>query len=92
MEGFVAAPGTAAQSEGAFDGGDDAFDAGAPFAQLFVDARALDELCERVAFEGGKRDVLNAQCAGLFTVGFACESAIGGDIFWGLAQAFKMSF
>ncbi len=60
LEGFVAAPGTAVQSEGAFDGGDNAFDAGAPFAQLFVYARALHKRGERVAFEGGKRDVLNA--------------------------------
>ena len=92
LEGFVAAPRTAAQSEGAFEGGDDAFDAGAPFAQLFVYARALYKLGEGVAFEGGKRDVLNAQCAGFFGVGFACESAIGGDIFRGLALLFEMSF
>ena len=91
LEGGVAAPCASVQAEGAFDGGDDAFDAGAPFTQLVVDASALHKLAKCVAFEGGKRDVSNAQCAGLFPVAFACESAVGGDIVWRLAKSFQVA-
>ena len=53
LERFVAAPCAAVQAKGAFGCGDDAFDAGAPFAQLFIDAYVLYQFGKRVSFEGG---------------------------------------
>lgn len=91
LEGFEAGPGATVEAEGAFGGGDDAFDAGAPFAQALVHLYALDQFRELVAFEAGKCDILNAHGAGFFPVFLAGETAVGGDAFWGLAKAVLMA-
>ncbi len=91
LEGLETGPGAAVKAEGAFGGGYDAFDTGAPLAQTLVGAFALDQFAKRVAFEGGERDVLHAQGAGFCGVGFAGESAVGGDVFGGLFEAVPMA-
>jgi hypothetical protein len=92
LEGFEARPSATVQPEGPFGGGDEPFDASAPFTQALVHPYARDQFGKFVAFRAGKCDVRNPHAAGLCRVKLAGEAAVGADAFWGAAKAVPVAF